>query len=183
MKVFLRKIYHWVNLRLALRGNVHYQPDLFVGRGTTIRAPSCLRVGPKVRIGANTSIACDGEIGTGVLISSNVGIVGRYDHDHRQIGQYISESTWLYGPNARRPLSQDSVVIGDDVWVGFGAIILSGVVIGRGAIISAGAVVVKDVEAYAVVAGNPARQVSERMPLGDRFRHEALLSTGFKERA
>ncbi|MCB9159898.1 MAG: CatB-related O-acetyltransferase [Caldilineaceae bacterium] len=49
------------------------------------------------------------------------------------------------------------VRIEDDVWIGARAIILPGVTIGQGAIIGAGAVVTKDVPAYAVCAGNPAR--------------------------
>ena len=49
------------------------------------------------------------------------------------------------------------VMLGHDVWVGHGAIILAGVTVGDGAAIGAGAVVTKDVPAFAVVAGNPAR--------------------------
>jgi len=51
------------------------------------------------------------------------------------------------------------VIIGDDVWIGTGAIILKGVTIGDRAIVGAGAVVAKDVPADVVVAGNPARLV------------------------
>lgn len=53
------------------------------------------------------------------------------------------------------------VVIGDDVWVGLGAIILKGVTIGDGAVIAAGAVVTRDVPAQALVAGCPAATVKE----------------------
>lgn len=49
------------------------------------------------------------------------------------------------------------IVIEDDVWVGAGAIILSGVTIGRGSVVGSGSVVTRDVEAGVVVAGNPAR--------------------------
>lgn len=52
-----------------------------------------------------------------------------------------------------------AVTIGHSVWVGGGAIILPGVTIGEGAVIAAGAVVTKDVPAYAVVAGNPAKVI------------------------
>lgn len=50
-----------------------------------------------------------------------------------------------------------SIVVGNDVWIGRGALIKSGVRIGDGAVIGAGSVVTKDVEAYSVVAGNPAQ--------------------------
>lgn len=55
--------------------------------------------------------------------------------------------------------------IGNDVWVGAGAIVLRGVNIGDGAVVGAGSIVTKDVPPYAIVAGNPARVV--RMRFGD----------------
>ena len=54
-------------------------------------------------------------------------------------------------------LSKGKIIVKDDVWIGEHAIILSGVTIGQGAVIAAGTVVAKDVPAYAIVAGNPAK--------------------------
>jgi hypothetical protein len=54
--------------------------------------------------------------------------------------------------------------IGHDVWIGHGAIVLPGRSIGTGAVIAAGAIVTKDVPAYTIVAGNPARIVKRRFP-------------------
>lgn len=172
----LAPLYHRLNLALAIRGAVSYKPDLYVGHGTTIKASHALEIGRCVCIGANTSIACNGKIGDGVLISSNVGIVGRYDHDHKEVGRYISQSAWLYGKSGRPLDGRDFVHINDDVWIGFGAIILSGVTIGNGAIVAAGAVVTKDVEPYAIIAGNPAQKIGERFSATERARHEDLLS-------
>ncbi|AHY55053.1 chloramphenicol acetyltransferase [Bradyrhizobium japonicum] len=57
---------------------------------------------------------------------------------------------------------QHHVHIGHDVWIGHGAIVLPGRNIGTGAVIAAGAIVTKDVPAYTIVAGNPARIVRRR---------------------
>jgi maltose O-acetyltransferase len=61
------------------------------------------------------------------------------------------------------------VVIGDRAWIGYGAMVLPGVTIGEGAVVGAGAGVTRDVAAYTIVAGNPARVVGER-PRDLRFR-------------
>jgi maltose O-acetyltransferase len=58
------------------------------------------------------------------------------------------------------------VLICDRVWIGYRAIILPGVSIGEGAVVGAGAVVTKNVEPYAIMAGNPARKVGERKVVG-----------------
>lgn len=62
------------------------------------------------------------------------------------------------------PASRGDVHIGNDVWLGLRAMVLSGVAIGDGAVVGAGAVVTKDVRPYAVVAGNPAREIGRRFP-------------------
>lgn len=56
------------------------------------------------------------------------------------------------------------VILGNDVWIGHGAIILPGRRIGDGAVVAAGAIVTKDVPAYAIVGGNPARVIKPRFP-------------------
>ena len=57
-----------------------------------------------------------------------------------------------------------SVTIGNDVWIGCGAIICRGVNVGNGSVIAAGAVVTKDVPPYAIVAGVPAKVIKYRFP-------------------
>jgi acetyltransferase-like isoleucine patch superfamily enzyme len=67
------------------------------------------------------------------------------------------------------------VHIGDDVWIGYGAVVLSGLSIGRGAVVAAGAVVTSDVDPYDIVAGNPARRVGRRFEDDQIATHERLL--------
>ena len=54
------------------------------------------------------------------------------------------------------------IIVDDDVWIGYGAAIMSGVHIGQGAIVAAGAIVTKDVPPFSIVAGNPAQIVKKR---------------------
>lgn len=56
------------------------------------------------------------------------------------------------------------VTIGHDVWVGHGAVVMPGVEIGHGAVIGANAVVTRDVAAYSIVAGSPAKFIRNRFP-------------------
>lgn len=66
--------------------------------------------------------------------------------------------------------NQGDIVIGNDVWIGYEAIVLSGVTIGDGAIVGTRAVVTKDVPPYAIVGGIPAK------PIGNRFSDEVIAS-------
>ena len=58
--------------------------------------------------------------------------------------------------------NKGDIIIGNDVWIGYEAVILSGVTIGDGAIIGARAVVTKDVAPYSIVGGVPAKEIHKR---------------------
>ena len=70
--------------------------------------------------------------------------------------------------------NKGDIVVGNDVWIGYEAVILSGVHIGDGAIIGTGAVVTKDVPPYTVVGGVPAKEIKKRF---DEKTIEKLLET------
>jgi len=75
------------------------------------------------------------------------------------------------------------VEIGDRAWIGYRAIVLPGVTIGEGAVVGAGAVVTRDVEPYAIVAGNPAKKIGERgrtQELKDSRSEIAATGEGFE---
>jgi acetyltransferase-like isoleucine patch superfamily enzyme len=76
--------------------------------------------------------------------------------------------------NLDEAIDKGTTMIGNDVWIGIGAIVLSGVMVGDGAVIGAGAVVGKSVPPYAVIAGNPASILRYRFEADIRRRLLAL---------
>ena len=117
------------------------------------------------------------EIGSYCSIASNVQIFLGGNHRAEWVTTFpfpamVEETRSIenYG------VSRGSVVIGSDVWLCSGCMILSGVTIGHGAIVAAGAVVSRDVEPYAVVAGNPARVIKWRF---DEATRKALLKSAW----
>lgn len=158
------------------KGKVKFGTCFFVQNASMIHSPNGLQIGDHVYIGSNSSIKCDGFIGSYVLIADRVGIVGRYDHRIDEIGKPIRYASWIGDPDYSGKGKNSMTHIGDDVWIGFGAIILSGVNIGRGSIVAAGALVVKDIEPYTIVAGVPAKFMARRFrSKEEQESHEKLV--------
>ena len=145
--------------KLNVHENVTYGTNFRVGRGCVISSPHGLRIGNDVSIGPRSIVQVDGSIGDWALIGMGVQIVGRNDHAIDEVGLPISRSTWV---GDRDGTDKDAVTIGEDVWIGGASTIMSGINIGAGAIIAAGSVVTKDVPAFSVVGGNPARILKSR---------------------
>lgn len=157
--------------------------DLHIGRGSRLWAPQFLRIGEGVYLGKEVHIACNAEIGDHVLIADRVALVGRDDHDFRAVGIPMRFTPQVSPTMGQMPAHVDAarhrVRIEDDVWLGFGCLVLSGVTIGRGAVVAAGAVVSRDVAAYDIVAGNPARPVGRRFDDAQTIaEHEWRIRTG-----
>ena len=112
--------------------------------------------GDKLKIGKFCSIAC----GAKFLFTSG-------NHSMQSLSTYtfpIFYEEWGLDAKDIRSAwdNKGDIVIGNDVWIGYEAVILSGVTVGDGAIVGARAVVTKDVPPYTIVAGVPAHPIRKR---------------------
>ena len=134
-----------------------------IGRGTNIHPTVILREGEYITIGDHCLINHNNLIQAGKSKAGSI-TIGNYVHTGTNVvmlgfnhGFYTRDI-----PTKEQDYMDAPIVIGDDVWIGTGAVILSGVTIGKGAIIAAGAVVNKDVPEYAIVGGVPAKVLKYR---------------------
>ncbi len=140
-----------IGARTAVRGELLVFPQGgqitigdwgYVGEGTRIWSAACVSIGNRV------------------LLSHNVTILDSLTHPIDAVERHRQARAILTDGHPRDvDLGARAVSIGDDAWVGAGAIVLRGVRIGRGAIVGAGSVVTHDVPDWTVVAGNPAHAI------------------------
>ena len=142
-----RPLFGWRRFVLRLFGaeigeGVHVYPS------ATIYFPWKLSVGDWSAIGENAMIYNLGPVAIGeqVTISQNAHLcAGTHDHT-----------------DPAMPLQKPPITVGNQAWICADAFVGPGVAVGEGAVVAARAVAVKDVEAWTVVAGNPARPVKKR---------------------
>ena len=109
--------------------------------------------GADVKVGSFCSIADNVTIFIGGNHRTDWVTTYPFGHIHKDVFDHHGKG---------HPATKGDVVIGNDVWVGSGSTILSGVKIGDGAVIAANSVVVKDIPAYAIAGGNPAKVLKMR---------------------
>ncbi len=127
-----------------------------VGDGTELRPPVYVDYGTNITIGAR----CFANFGLVALDVAAITI-----GDDVQIGPNVQLLTPTHplepGPRRDKWEAAQPIVIGDNVWLGGGAIVLPGVTIGENTVVGAGSVVTKDLPADVVAVGNPARVVKQ----------------------
>lgn len=152
--------------------------NVVIGRHCTIGAAFIALFGGKITVGENTYIGPETSlqskeritIGNNVIVANNVILLDNNNHPTSSemrmkmsaCQDFINDElwTWKYADSA-------PITIEDNVWIGRDARILKGVTVGKGSIIALGAVVTRDVPAYSVAAGNPARVVKQLPKPGD----------------
>ena len=154
---------------------VQYGRNVHVQSSVVIYSPKKIcRFGDNVGIGHFCVLNTDVILGNDVMLAAHVGLIARDAHRTDIVG-----TTMFEGPRG----DVGMVVVEDDVWIGYGAIVLSGVTIGRGAVVAAGSLVIKDVPPYAIVAGSPAKTIKLRFSPDQIAKHERLLGSRMKTAA
>lgn len=165
----MRRIVEWAGVRIGEAGATAATRELF-GAMTAIEAIKCGRAiaGPE-SYGAFTVHVGRGErararIGAYCSMAEGVSFVVGGNQRVDRISTFPFRVVWDM-PGAwsdGHPRDERDVVIGNEVWIGRQALILPGVVIGDGAVVGARAVVARTVRPYAIVVGNPAREIRRR---------------------
>jgi acetyltransferase-like isoleucine patch superfamily enzyme len=125
----------------------------YCGKNITISKKNKITIGSNFFMGNYCHLAANAIIGNNIMFASHVSLVGG-DHKIDDIG---NTPIRFSGRDIMK-----TILIDDDAWIGHGAIIMHGVTIGKGAVVAAGSVVVKNVEPYSIVGGNPAKFIRFR---------------------
>lgn len=142
--------YSLIDGRGAGESGVVLEDNVIINRNCMVLAKAGpVHLGKRTSVGSNSVIvSMDGvHLGESVLIAGGCYLsAGSYHIDDISL-PIMDQGTYSRGP----------IAVGDNVWIGTGAIVLDGMTIGEGAVIGAGAVVTKDVPVRAIVAGVPAK--------------------------
>ncbi|HIJ02604.1 TPA: acetyltransferase [Candidatus Woesearchaeota archaeon] len=126
--------------------NINIENNAYIGNGSGIRIGNNSGIGERCQLYGKINIGSDVMMAPDVIILTRNHNIKRKDIPMR-----------LQGMDEEK-----QVTIEDDVWIGTRAIIMPGVTIRRGSVIAAGSIVTKDVEAYTIVAGIPAKVIKMR---------------------
>jgi acetyltransferase-like isoleucine patch superfamily enzyme len=127
------------------------------GLRVRIQVPGNITVGTNVGFNYGVWIAANKHKDGGIFFGNNV-LVGPYTIIHSGNHRFKDASLPIF----KQGFEYNIITIEDDVWIAAHCTILSGVKLGKGCVVAAGSVVTKDVPAYVVVAGVPAKIISHR---------------------
>ena len=147
-------------IKKSLIHSMYKKKLLHMGNSVSIHPNVYMRNPEKITIGNSSNINHGCElygaggitIGSGTMVAYNTMI--------------MSDSRTFMGSSplkSRTERISKPVIIGDDVWIGAGSIILPGLIISDHAIVAAGSIVTKNVSEWDIVGGNPAKKISSRI--------------------
>ena len=169
MRLLIKKIlYHFLNAvekkdKVTLSGfSRGIQNVTFEGKNAV---PDGCNFSGKVKIGFATTLGyrnlLGGTISIGKYCQFGVDVaLHATNHPISCMTTYINQN--LFQGDLKQLKEENSIIIGHDVWIGHGVIIVGNVKVGNGAIIAAGSVVTKDIPPYTIAAGVPAREIRKR---------------------
>jgi maltose O-acetyltransferase len=140
---FRKKVFKWIAKNIpssALRIFLYRRCGYHIGTHTYIAEG--LTIAEKLEDRGNVIIGNRAAVGPNVILLSSS------DPNNSRIYPYVK-------------IKRGKVTIGDDAWIGAGAIIMPDIHVGEGAVVGAGSVVTKDVKAYTIVAGVPAKKIGD----------------------
>lgn len=147
---------------------VRYKGFVRVMKETSFAQNMDIKIGNNVQFGQYCNIASNVHFGNNILIAGRVCFVGKHDHTFD-----MPERTIWQGERGENGIT----IVEDDVWIGTGAIIISGIKIGKGSIVAAGSIVTKDIPECEIWGGNPAKKIRERFyNKGDKLKHIYYLN-------
>ena len=151
------------------------------GARVRLWARDTLVIGKDFYIGRDSLIETDCIIGDHVMLGNKVAMIGRYDHNFQEVGVPIRLASQVREADYKWRGLHDIIIVEDDVWIGYGSVIMGGVWIGAGSIIASGSIVTKDVEPYSIYAGSPAVKLKDRFETAeDLEKHKELYKVNYK---
>jgi acetyltransferase-like isoleucine patch superfamily enzyme len=135
-----------------------------IGRDVELGPLSCIKLGDHVSLQDRCIIVGDVSIGQHSFCSLNVLMTsGNHFHDYRPELLIRDQDILAAADPGMAAAMSRPIVVEEDCWIGFNAVIMRGVRLGRGCVVGANAVVTGDVAPYTVVAGAPARVIKQRL--------------------
>lgn len=148
-------VYHYVKIAagFSCKGNaklLKIGKRVEFGRNVRIQ-PGKITLGDEVYLGHNNYLYGNIEIGDHFMSGPNVCLMGG---NHGILDPLL--------PMRDQPNTTKGIFIGRDVWIGCNSVVIDGVTIGNGVVLAAGSVATKNLDAYGIYAGNPARLIKYR---------------------
>ena len=156
-------LYYFLKYRCLISSlaRVQFSKNISFGKGTVVKPFAVIQTSHgKISIGENSAISSFNHLSAGqkdLIIGKNVRL-GPHVTIVATTRNFKSKNTLVVDQG----YSDRGIVIGDDVLIGAGAVILDGCRIGDGVIVGAGSVVTQDIPPYKIIAGIPAKEVAER---------------------